>query len=518
MYLSKIVPFLTVHVLLVQSSHARNNNNNHNNHNAGTGRKIVVCHGTASWHNPYIRLEVSENAVAGHINNPQHNRGHNKRKDLLPGQEIPKDLGHMVDENCNVVRMTAAPTKPPTAPPTSLAPTDAPVTHAPTAAPTSGPTTSTPTTVPHTDPPTAAPTGQPVTTAPTNAPTAAPTTSKPTTAPTTASPTAAPTGQPVTLAPTNAPTNAPTTSKPTTAPTTASPTAAPTGQPTVNPTAHPSSVPVVKNPKDPAKPTDPPKSGPHICSGACLGDPHFLTWVGKYYDFHGQCDLVLLSSPSFADDGGLDIHIRTTIEQRYSYIQIAALRIGDSVLEVSAFGNYMVNGVFSTTLPMEFAPGYMLSHKNEGGKKSPHFFIIEDAETGKTIKIQSFKKIVTVKIQEASSDDFGDSVGLMGEFVTGRWLARDGVTVVDMPNDFGFEWQVSKEDPMLFMNNRYPQYPVQCIMPEPARDKRRRLGETLAEEAAEKACSVVQDETLKQMCVSDVLATGEPGLANAGVY
>lgn len=42
------------------------------------------------------------------------------------------------------------------------------------------------------------------------------------------------------------------------------------------------------------------------------GDPHFQTWGGHRYDYHGECDLVLLSAPQFGK-GPLDIHIRTKI-------------------------------------------------------------------------------------------------------------------------------------------------------------------------------------------------------------
>lgn len=43
-----------------------------------------------------------------------------------------------------------------------------------------------------------------------------------------------------------------------------------------------------------------------------FGDPHFQTWTGLRFDYHGECDLVLLSAPMF-EGGPLDIHIRTKI-------------------------------------------------------------------------------------------------------------------------------------------------------------------------------------------------------------
>ena len=231
--------------------------------------------------------------------------------------------------------------------------------------------------------------------------------------------------------------------------------------------------------------------------------------------------MVFLSSPSFADQLGLDIHIRTTIQGRYSFIENAALRIGDSVVEVSRYGDYIVDGVDTVTLPMELAPGYTLRYKNRKGARDVHHFLVDIRDTGKQIRIQSYKHIVAVKIDEATSDDFGDSVGLMGEFVTGRWLGRDGVTVIDNPDDFGMEWQVREgHDAFLFEGKRFPHYPTKCMMPDPVSENRRhrRLGETLFRDAAVKACSEVEDGSFREMCIDDVLATGDLGLATSGVY
>ena len=39
--------------------------------------------------------------------------------------------------------------------------------------------------------------------------------------------------------------------------------------------------------------------------------PAVKTWTGESYDFHGACDLVLLSNPSYGNGQEMDIHIRT---------------------------------------------------------------------------------------------------------------------------------------------------------------------------------------------------------------
>lgn len=74
---------------------------------------------------------------------------------------------------------------------------------------------------------------------------------------------------------------------------------------------------------------------------ATYGTKHTLkqTWSGEWYDFHGECDLVFLSTPEFENGTGLDIHLRTKARYEYSYIEAVAIRIGEgnSCVELYAF-------------------------------------------------------------------------------------------------------------------------------------------------------------------------------------
>jgi von Willebrand factor type D domain len=63
-------------------------------------------------------------------------------------------------------------------------------------------------------------------------------------------------------------------------------------------------------------------------NGGGGGDPHFRTFDGTKYDFHGQCDLVMARSKEFGDNLGLDLHIRTEIVTGWSRISDSAIRIG----------------------------------------------------------------------------------------------------------------------------------------------------------------------------------------------
>jgi cysteine-rich repeat protein len=91
------------------------------------------------------------------------------------------------------------------------------------------------------------------------------------------------------------------------------------------------------------------------------GDPHFKTWRGQHYDYHGECDLVLLHNSDFESGLGLDVHIRTKIRRDMSYITSAALRIGTDVLEVESQGVYYLNGVARADLPSTFG-GFEFLH------------------------------------------------------------------------------------------------------------------------------------------------------------
>ena len=116
---------------------------------------------------------------------------------------------------------------------------------------------------------------------------------------------------------------------------------------------------------------------------------------------------------------------------------------------------------------------------------------------------------------EGGESDFGDSVGLLGNYHTGELLSRDGQQIEDTL-EFGMEWQVRPEE-SLFMESRSPQLPYErCRMPTEsfAKNSRRRLrsaenGELLAQ-AAEACAGTVDFE----LCLQDVMTTGEVAMAD----
>ncbi|CAB9519684.1 expressed unknown protein [Seminavis robusta] len=245
--------------------------------------------------------------------------------------------------------------------------------------------------------------------------------------------------------------------------------------------------------------------------GAGTGDPHFKSWAGEWFDFHGECDLVFINSPKFGHGTGLAVHIRTKARYEYSYIESAAVQIGDSVLEVGEYVSYLLDGVSNAELD-KMDDKYPVTHTEVNSKK--HVFTIELGE-GKQIVIQSFKDLVSVKTVGASAEEYNGSQGLLGEFGTGKLLSRNGTVMTDA-DAFGNEWQVRDTEPKLFQANRFPQHPVQCTMPSTER-LGRMLGEsTISMEAAEEACEHWGD--MKDQCVYDVMAAGDLELADAGAF
>jgi hypothetical protein len=124
-------------------------------------------------------------------------------------------------------------------------------------------------------------------------------------------------------------------------------------------------------------------------NGKAQGDPHFKTWQGHHFDFHGVCDLILLQSKEFESGLGLDVHIRTHIRRDMSYISSAALRIGTDVLEVESQGVYYLNGVADADLPSEFG-GFEFLHTQPTDKQ--HVFEVH-LGVRERIKVKTYKDL-----------------------------------------------------------------------------------------------------------------------------
>lgn len=239
------------------------------------------------------------------------------------------------------------------------------------------------------------------------------------------------------------------------------------------------------------------------CGTFFVGEPHFKQLLGSFYDFHGKCqsppgvhntsttiDLshlrlpmkasVILSSPTppssamglgwismlepksdmitvsykyvlhrvslqlslFPDFLAHDVVAKSNL----AYIESAAIRIGSDVLEVSSFGQYFLNSVEGADLDADGANmgNFSITHV-QLDEKQHMFEIVAGPEV--TILVRTLKDIVSLEIETSgySGPDmkawFGNSSGLMGSLKTSHMMARDGVTVINDPNEMGYEWQ-----------------------------------------------------------------------------
>jgi len=257
--------------------------------------------------------------------------------------------------------------------------------------------------------------------------------------------------------------------------------------------------------------------------GSTRGDPHFKTWHNEHFEFHGQCDMILVRDPNFAGDVGLDVHIRTKLVRFWSYIKTASIRIGYDILEIEGSPDtddhethYWFNYEYQGDAPT--IGGFPLSITQSGFQK--RFFEIDLGSKfpGQKIVISTFREFVSVDFKHASVEAYGNTVGMLGDFMTGDTLARDGHTVLDDFPMLGMEWQVLPAEGTLFHSVSEPQFPELCVMPEdPRGERRRRLGESgISVEAAEAACSKVLKDSLDlKDCVYDVLATQDLDMVGA---
>jgi len=252
------------------------------------------------------------------------------------------------------------------------------------------------------------------------------------------------------------------------------------------------------------------------------GDPHITTWTNEHFEYHGQCDLVLAKDENFADGLGLEIHIRTKLVRYWSYIKNVAIKIGNDVLEIEGSPNaddaqahYWVN--FEDQGELNTFAGFPVTQKLPSTYKRRYFIDLSSKYPGKYILVELYKEFVRVRFH-GDEQTFGNTVGLMGDFKTGKTLARDGVTVMNDYTEFGDEWQVLPSEPKLFHQGAHPQFPELCIKPEdPRGERKRRLAESnISIEDAEAACAKsLSDELSIKDCVYDIMATQDLDMVGA---
>jgi len=315
---------------------------------------------------------------------------------------------------------------------------------------------------------------------------------------------------------------------------------APTHSPTEPPTLAPTTTPVTPEPTPP--PTEAPITSPpapdspspddRITTKAFTkGDPHFKTFGGELYDYHGECDLVLLHNPEFKAGLGMDIHIRTKIEAFWSSVESAVIKVGDDTMEIRAdpesdewlwFNGEPADAVAEGEWHRQRLAGFLVRYRASGPSSREAYLYLEGAK--EVFMMKTFKSFLRVDVDWARSDNYHNSVGLLGSHAhEGKRLGRDGKFIEDA-NAFGQEWQVRPDvDGSLFHSYEGAIVGKQCVMPprfegdslNASSLRGRRLGaSTLDTVAAEKACNHLVDPEEIKACVFDVIATQDLSMAS----
>lgn len=232
--------------------------------------------------------------------------------------------------------------------------------------------------------------------------------------------------------------------------------------------------------------------------------------------------MVLTKDANFAEGLGLDIQIRTKMVRFWSYIRNAAIRIGHDVIELEGSDDLQDQSV-RYWYNMEFKAnnantlgGFPMSIRRSHSKMTKIEIDLNVKYPGVKIVLSTYKEFVRVDVEGATEEAFANTVGLLGDFNTGKTLARDG-SAIDNFREYGSEWQVRPGEHMLFHNTAEPQFPKKCLEPEdPRGERRRRLDESdITMEQAEKACSSLNDPLDQKDCVYDILATQDMDMAGA---
>ena len=240
---------------------------------------------------------------------------------------------------------------------------------------------------------------------------------------------------------------------------------------------------------------------------------------------------MLLHNPEFNNGLGMDVHIRTKIEDFWSSVESSAIQLGDETMEIQANPEsdewLWVNGkaisVGAQTgkwYETEIA-GYVLRYKESSASvREASIYFKGHVER---IVFKTFKSFVRVDVDwESSPEHYKGSVGLLGSFdLNGLRVGRDGETPIMNNNEFGQEWQVSDSDPALFHSYEGAVVNQKCVMPpaysadKAAKVKRRLRASNMTENDAAKACDHLHDPEEIKACVFDVIATQDLSMASA---
>lgn len=164
------------------------------------------------------------------------------------------------------------------------------------------------------------------------------------------------------------------------------------------------------------------QSDPDKKTCTCNPDPHFRTWDGTYYDYHGGCTLVLVHVPDF-----LDVFIETVPVTGYSFISKVGLKVGTSTWDTD-----------ETTAPPTSLNGYPFTETSSGSG------VYElSLDNGQYVRMTSWNGSWSV-IVYADESNFGAATGMCGTWSIPGLIDRSGTELAN-GNAMGLEWKASAD-------------------------------------------------------------------------
>jgi len=239
------------------------------------------------------------------------------------------------------------------------------------------------------------------------------------------------------------------------------------------------------------------------------GDPHYTTWSGTSFSYHGQCDIVLAKSDRAAPGAGIHVHVRTQIRDSYSFVKAVAVRVNSFTFEMEGKDKFHINGEPLDRPPsnLNFGAFKLTRVRNAPWckKKCSNAVIYRiSLDADDYVEVVYWAEVLHV---EFNGKIFEDSTGLLG---SKGFVDRKG-NLITKVNDFGQEWQVKDSDPKIFTMQEKKEY---CVVPKVAIDP---LRESKYSRDAKRACSHVSGD-LHDMCIFDVIATGNVDIALSPIY
>lgn len=269
--------------------------------------------------------------------------------------------------------------------------------------------------------------------------------------------------------------------------------------------------------------------------GSASGDPHFVSFRGVHFSWHGACDSIL----SRANDLKIEVHIRTKRAQsrgvKYSYIASVAAKIHSDVIEVQADGSLLINGALASpdmamsASSLSALSGCTLTKSTRGTKHNIVVYDI-DLKGGRSMQIRAHTRLGMLYVDMHGT--YPTAEGLLGNSMSDALLGRDGErTFGSYFNSFGDHWQVQGHEEKLFADkDHYPQFPKGCSyeLPEEetevatmkGRHVRRRLmdnGDMVSREDAEASC-VKSNDKKREFCIFDVMTMNDLELGSDPFY